>query len=287
MANTLLTPSTIASAALATLYENAVLPSLVHRDYDADFNGKRSDTITVRKPAVFTANEFARPAGIVIQDATETGVPVVLDTLLDVSFSVTDEELSLDIVNFTEQFLTPAMEAIIQGLDAKLVAQFATATTTVAVTGATDLVDVATALTANSVPLTMRRAVHNSANAGVLQKDPLFHQADQRGDTEGLREATIGRKFGFDNYVDQNFDGVTPPVNFAGAAFHQSAVALVTRTLDVPMGGARGATASYKGIGLRVVYDYDINQKEQIISIDTLCGAATLDDDRMVALTSV
>ncbi|MFE0517319.1 P22 phage major capsid protein family protein, partial [Streptomyces sp. NPDC058964] len=74
MANTFLTPDLIATRALATLYDTTVMAQLVHRDYDSDFRGRVGDTVTVRKPAVFTAQEFNRSTGIQPQDAVEGSV---------------------------------------------------------------------------------------------------------------------------------------------------------------------------------------------------------------------
>lgn len=290
MANTLLTPDVIAKAALATLYENTVMLGLVHRDFDADFDGKVGDTVTIRKPATFTADEFDRGTGIVVQNVTESSVPVVLDKIPDVSVEVTDEEMTLDITDFTAQVLNPAMEAINQYVDMLLLTTIlasAGSIASVSVTQATHLVDVATALTAAKVPMADRYAVLGSAVAGVLQKDALFHQADQRGDTVGLQEATIGRKFGLDTFVDQNvdaaFSGTTPArKEVDGIAFHRTGVAFVSRTLAIPSGGVNAAVANYKGLGLRVIYGYDQSKKQQVLSVDTLCGAKVLDVNRIV-----
>lgn len=290
MANTFLTPDVIARAALANLYENTVMAGLVHRDYDADFDGAVGNTVTVRKPAVFTADAFSRSSGIQIQDATEGSVDVTLDTILDVSFAVTDEQLSMEIEDFSEQLLNPAMEAISQGIDQRLISAFLAehdAIAEVEVGAAADVVDVRTALSAAKVPTTQRYAVWSTTMAGLLLKDPLFHQADQRGDTEGLREASIGRKFGLDHFEDQNVDSAEvedggDTITAAGVAFHRSAIALATRTLPTPRGGAMAAVANYKGLGLRVVYGYDISKKQQVISVDMLCGVKVLDPDRVV-----
>ena len=62
-------------------------------------------------------------------------------------------------------------------------------------------------------------------------------------------------------------------------AFHKNAFALVTRPLAQPMGAAKSAIVSYDGFGLRVVYDYDIQTKTDTVSIDMVCGVATLDRD--------
>src|SRR3954453_22390489 len=63
-ANDLITPSVIARLGLATLYNNFVLAGLVWRDFDPEFRAKVGDTITIRKPAVFTARNFVRATGI-------------------------------------------------------------------------------------------------------------------------------------------------------------------------------------------------------------------------------
>jgi hypothetical protein len=120
--NEIITPSTIARVGLATLYNTTVLAGLVWRDFDEAFTGKQGDTITIRRPAVFEAMDFNRATGIVLQDINEDGVPVKLDHLADVSFPVTAEELTLSIDDFAGRLLTPAMEAIVQSVDAAIAA---------------------------------------------------------------------------------------------------------------------------------------------------------------------
>ena len=59
MPNTIITPEIVAREALMVLRNNAVMANLVHRDYESEFVSAVGDTITVRKPAAFTAKEFA------------------------------------------------------------------------------------------------------------------------------------------------------------------------------------------------------------------------------------
>lgn len=65
--------------------------------------------------------------------------------------------------------------------------------------------------------------------------------------------------------------------HLANLAFHRNAFALVTAPLAPPLGGARGAVESYKGLSARVVYDYTTMTKKNLISIDMLVGVKTLD----------
>ena len=117
MGNTFLTPNIIAREALMQLRANCVMAGLVYRDYSSEFVASVGDTITVRKPATFEAKEFDRTSGIQIQDAVEDGVDVKLDKLLDVSFEVTAEQLTLDIADFSTQLLQPAMQSFAQKID--------------------------------------------------------------------------------------------------------------------------------------------------------------------------
>lgn len=300
MANTFLTPDIIARAALATLYENTVMANLVYRDYDNEFQ-KVGDTITIRKPTTFTAEEYNRQNGITVQNATDTGVPLSLNHFADVSFAVTSEDLTLNIVDFQNQLLNPAMEAITQKIDRDLLALRDDIVQEVGVVGGNGgqnayawdnprvAIDARRVLTQNNVPNTERYLVEGPVTVSRWLGDDLFNRADARGDTEGLREANLGRRvFGFDPYESQNID-VPAQVSGnstteVGIAFHRTALALAFRPLELPRGAQNAAIANYKGFGLRVVYDYDIDQKQDVVSIDCLYGTKVLDPNRAVLI---
>lgn len=295
MANTFLTPSVIARAALATLYENTLMASLVYRDYEADFAGRVGDTITIRKPPVFVAQEYVRADGITVQDATEAGIPMTLNHFADVSFAVTSEEMTLEIADFSDYLLAPAMEAIAQKIDRDLLTLRDDVTNEVGTT-AGELWDDPRALIAagrvlnqNKVPMSQRYAVTGPVTSAEWMKDDLLNRADARGDTVGLREASIGaRLFGFDAFMTNN---ITVPAQTsgnstteAGVAFHRTAFALAFRPLALPRGAQNAAIANYKGFGLRVTYDYDMDLKSDVVSVDCLYGVKTIDATRAVLI---
>ena len=279
MANTILTPDIIAREALMVLRNNAVMAKLVHRDYSNEFVGGVGDTITIRKPATFVANEFS--GNIQVQDATESSVAVKMDKHLDVSFAVTSKQMALDIKDFSAQLLVPAMQAFADKIDKYLIALESEATNrhphASGVIAPADLIAARKFLTENAAPMTERRFVVGATAEADLLGNELFVSAEKVGDAgTALREASLGRKFGMDIYVDQNIaktGNYTPSI-----AFHKNAMALVTRSLPLPEGAAKSATVNYDGFGLRVVYDYDIKTKTDTISIDMLCGVKLLDD---------
>lgn len=280
MANTLLTPSIIAKEALMVLRNNAVMANLVYRDYSDEFAAV-GDTITIRKPATFQANEFPNVSGgITVQDATEGSTTVTMDKLLDVSFKVTSKEMTLSIEDFSKQLLVPAMQAFADKVDKYLIGLEASATNRVTHTSGeiapADMIAARKFLTANAAPLTERSFVIGAEAEADLLGSQLFVSAEKVGDNgTALREASLGRKFGMDTFVDQNIgttDGYVPSI-----AFHKNALALVTRPLALPQGAANAHIENYDGFALRVVYGYDQDKKSDVISIDMLCGVKLLD----------
>lgn len=291
MANTILTASVIAREAIDTLYANAVMANLVYRDVEDDFGtevlGHRvGDTINIREPATFTSNDFASAGTISKQNATEGTIPVVLDKHEDVSFEVTSKELTLEISQFSERFMVPAMEALAQKVDQDLLAlrDDVSATVTFDENDAWGtVINARKQLNTNKVPLPGRNLVWGSNGEAAVLKDERFTRADATGDG-GTRfeEAMIARAAGFTHYLDQNADDTAESV-----AFHPWAFCLATRPLYLPEGAADAAIVSHNGLSVRVVRDYDISTKAQVVSVDILYGVKTLDEARAAIIGAV
>jgi len=352
MPNTLLTPSIIAKEAIMVLQNNMVFSGLIHRDFDKEF-AKVGDTITVRKPATFVAGTW-NGTTISVQDGAETGVPVKLDTIVDVSFAAGTKEMALTIQNFSEQFIQPAMRAHAQYLDS-MIATLYTDIPYHKVISATpalqDFADVDAILNINKVPQDQRRLVVDPLTKAKYIALPGIVNLDQSGSTEALRNASMGRLMSLDTFMDQNVvnrapgtttvataagtigqttmaltattpatgtilkgDVVTVDGNqyvctedvtaIAGAAtlkvypavkatlsakavtfltatghnvaFHKNAFCLASRPLEKPMGAAFAEVIQFAGISCRIVAGYDLNKKQDTISIDFLCGVKTL-----------
>ena len=281
MANTFLTIDMIAKEALMILRKNAVMAGLVHRDYSKEYVAGVGDTITIRKPATFTVKDFVESTGITVQDATEEKQTVKMDKFYDVSFAVTSKDLTMNISDFSAQLLVPAMMAFRDKIDAEIIKVAETATHTVThaegLIAPADVISARKLLNDGATPLSMRSLVVGTQAEADLLSSELFVSAEKVGSTEGLKEASLGRKFGFDTYVDQN-------VGKKSLAFHKNALAFVTRPLALPQGNKESAIVNYDGFGLRVVKDYDINKKKDIISIDMVCGVALLNDDMIAVI---
>lgn len=287
MANTFINATAVAQAALAHLYNNTVLLPLTWRDFEKEFVPGRGATINIRKPATFTAAAY-NGSTITIQNATETSVPMTLDKHMDVSFAVTSADMTLKIEDFSAQLLAPALEAHAQKIDKDIIGAL-DAGGLGSVGGSGDLsepwydpkvlIDARTYLSERAVPLTDRYAVAGPRMAGEWLKSDQWMRVDASGDSEALRNASMGlRKAGFEPVESQNI------TTNAGYAFHKTAIAFASRPLALPRGAADAAILDYKGVGLRVVFGYDMQLKSDVCSVDVLYGVKVLDAARAVMI---
>ena len=276
MANTFLTCQEIARQALPLLHDNLVFPALTYKDYSSEFQSK-GDTIQVRKPAKFVANEFTDT--ISTQDTTEGSVLVTLDKIADVSTVLTAKEMALNIEDFTAQVLQPAMMAIAEKINRDGLMLYKDITNATGEAGTTpsalaDIAQAAKVLNQNKAPMEGRAAVWDAEALAAFQVLDAVVHAEKSGSTSALREGSIGRLLGVDNYmsqaVAQDESGYT-----ANMMFHKNAFAFVNRPLEVAH-GAESYVTSYNGLSIRVTMGYDITTKKQTLSIDCLYGYKTL-----------
>ncbi|NQE89335.1 P22 phage major capsid protein family protein [Nocardia terpenica] len=302
MPNKFLTPDVLARRSLANLYELTVMLPLVYRDISSDFGPQKvGNTVNVKRPPRFEATKFDRTRGIVIQDTTESKIPVVLDTIADVSVEVTTEELTLDVEDFDAQILRPAMEAISQKVDRDILslrAEVIQQCGTEVFHGGPErlwenpenLIEAGRLLDIANVPAAGRRAVVGPTTKAKWLGKPLLLHADKSDSTAALRQGSIGQSLiGFDTFWSQNVGQPAPtpepgqPTTEVGVAFHSSAFAFASAPMELPP-GADVFGVQYKGLAMRVAMDYDIRQKVTIISVDTLYGVTCLDPTRAVLL---
>lgn len=300
MANTLLTPSIIAKQVLANLYENLCMVPLVYTDVASEWGGQKiGATVTIRKPATFVANDFNRSSpSITIQNATETGIPVTLDTHKDVSFAITTEDLTLRLEDFDAQFLTGASEALAQSVDRALIAnmkanitQFAGTGTGYEYTKPEVLIEASRQLDIKNVPASERYAVIGPTAKRDWANTDWLKFAEHSGSNDVLRRNSLGNDLlGFGAYMTQNIvqpagsPAAGQPTTEVGLAFHRTSTAFASAPLALPSDNTWAAMESYKGLSLRLVKQYDMQLKSDIISLDILFGVKVLDANRGVLL---
>ena len=287
MAQNILTASVIAREAITTLYNNAVMANLVYRGVEATFGSevlghKVGDTVNIRRPATFESKSFTTE--IEVQDIVEGTIPVVVDRHEDVSFSVTAKELTLDVSQFSERFISPATEALAQRVDIDLLGLRSDVIQSVTMDTSepwNTVIDARTELNKQAVPLTQRRAVWTSEHEGEILKSGRFTKANETGDASRFVNASLGRAGGFDHFLDQNADDGDYS-DGESVLFHPWAFCLAAVPLEDIDNALDAAVVSHNGLSIRVVRDYDINSKANVISLDILYGVKTLDNARAV-----
>lgn len=230
MANTFINPTVIAKEALRILKNQLVMGALVHRDYAREFQKGKGVSVTVRKPAVFTAQEFS--GSISVQDATEGSVTATLDHHFDVSFLMTAQDYNCRLDDISSRLIAPAVAAIAQAIDLHLCERYKAFGRVYGTAGTTpdtldDIFGVRAELVKEKCPRADRFLVLDPAAAAKL--GPVIAMAEAaRQDapaTDALREAHLGRVAGFQIFEDQNIayhttGGVgTPLIDNAGTAY--------------------------------------------------------------------
>ncbi|MBE5786832.1 MAG: P22 coat protein [Clostridiales bacterium] len=208
MANQFVTIKDFARAAMPRLIEHLVFPNLIHKDYSDDFAARKGDTIQVRKPVVLEARDFDPDQGVVAEDIVESTVDVTLDRIATVDVGIEALQGATSIDDLTRVFIDPAAAALAQKINADGLQLYRDVYAAVGEAGKTpsSLADFAAArkqLNLQKVPVSGRVAVWDTeADAAFIALDPIVH-AEKSGSTQALREGSIGRIMGMENYMSQ------------------------------------------------------------------------------------
>jgi len=208
MANEFLSVKNIARQLLPRLIENLVFPALVYRDFSDEFVTGQGATIQVRKPVVLEANDFNESSGVSPQDVKEQSVEVTLDKLATVDVAFGAIQMATNVDDLNRLFIEPAAVALAQkinsdGLDLYKDVPYIGGTAGTTPDGLDDLTNARKLLNLNKAPISPRYAVWDpEAEAKFLEID-TFVEADKSGTTEALRNGSLGRIMGFENFMSQ------------------------------------------------------------------------------------
>lgn len=269
-------PQLVAEIGVKQLQREIVLPGLVWSNPLVNFGGSQNDTITVRVPAITSANrrDLRDPDRTVIaSELVEHSFGVKLDKHIYAALKFTDEQRTLDIRDYTQQVLVPQVSAVAYELEdyiAELI-EGAPYEETILI----DPDDTTPAfITADqrlgeaSVPNSDRVLVVGTAVAAAMAKDKQFRHADWSGDmnNSALREAHVGRLAGMD--VIKSL-AISPDKAYV---WHRTAFILAYRTPVIPEGVKAGGSYSANGVALRWLADYDYSQLGDRTLLDVFTG---------------
>jgi len=230
--NTLLNPDIITRRALVEFKNEMVLLAKVDRQLDPLFEGSIGDMVRVRKRVRYLATSGEDVTGLV-QDTHEGHVNVQLSEREVVAMRFSTQELSLDIEEFSERYIRPAVIELVQAVEnciANLyykVWQF-TGTPGTQPSNFLDIGTVSTIMTEQGVPMgSDKRCVFYSPAASLALANGLQNVFPSKIATNAIEYAMIHNYAGLTvytsqtimNHINGNFGGASVPL-IDGAAQH-------------------------------------------------------------------
>jgi hypothetical protein len=290
MTMAVLTAQGISRVAIELLVRKLTLPRTVTMVPGEEFSGSNGDTITLRVPlASASRTQASRGAALTADDVSEVGIDVAMSHLYHLK-NLSDQEIEFDLENFARQITVPQTNAVALGVEATLTtvmnalaaddgvgtfALSASESDTIA-----QILAMREELGTKEVPPDNRYLAVSPEIATRLLSTSQFVKANESGSTEALREATIGRIFGF-TVVECN--GLTAGT---AIAYHRSGFALAVRPPKAPRGASSSSSASAQGIGMRQVFQYDASTAQDQSLLSTFAGAAAVWEDGATATDS-
>lgn len=182
----------------------------INRSYDSQFakaGAKIGNVLNVRLPVRFN---YSQGQGLILQDLTESSVPVVLNIQYQRSFAITSSDLALSVDDFRKRFIEKAMKSMANQIDGEGLKLYNTVNNEVGTPGTVPTViqtylDAGTLLSNEAAPLEDRCVVispnMNGAIVGALTG--LFNPQKTTSD-RWMKGMMSKETVGLDWYMDQN-----------------------------------------------------------------------------------
>ncbi|TRZ52362.1 MAG: hypothetical protein D4S01_03090 [Dehalococcoidia bacterium] len=244
-------PEVWAQESLMVLEENLVAGNLVHRAFE-DEVAEYGDVVNTRRPGRFTAKRKTDSDNVTIQDATAEKVQIKMNQHLHTTFLIKDGEMSKSMKDLVAEYLTPAVQSIANAADQIILNQayqfMGNSVGQLGVDpGKSTVIAANTLMNTNKVPVGpgMRNFILTPGAEGALLDVSDFTKVNEAGDGgEALQNAMLGRKFGFDFYMDQNAPSIpatqttqAAAVNKVGGYAIASTTMIIDGTSDVMLPG--------------------------------------------------
>ena len=207
MANTLLTPTAVTREALRILHQKLNFVGTVLRQYDSSFaksGAKIGDSLKIRLPNQYTVRTGA---SLSTQDIVESSVTLQVATQKGVDTTFTSDDLTMDLDDFSERILEPAMSVLAANIESDAMSMYKDVYNHVTDVGAT--VDVADVLNAGKV-LTDNLAPYDNRTLNLSTQDNvdlvdaikgLYN--DQTKVAKNYREGRVASNtFGYSNIME-------------------------------------------------------------------------------------
>jgi hypothetical protein len=198
-------PIFYATEALIALEKALGMAGRVYRRLDADKGRQPGDTITIRRPAVFTAVDAPTSAANLVADS----VNVTLNKWKEVKFGLTDAELTYAGDRIVSEHIRPAAYALADAIDQSLCALYKDVPWYSTWTSTATVADVLTArqrLFDNHVPMNdLHFMIDGKREAELLALSAFSQwQGDGAAGVSTQMTGSLGVKYGLEIFANQN-----------------------------------------------------------------------------------
>lgn len=283
MVHQVIKPEKIAAVAAVALEQQLVVPAVFRREGIDQFKGAKDDTINVVVEGVLPYRSYGwradRSAEVVFDEYTERKVAVTFGGDIYSAVKLTDEQNEMDLPGWTK-LASKQVDAIGRGLEFQATdylrndAPYEVEVTLDEADLKGSLIKLRSVMNKLRVPGSRTMLVGTDIETALLADDKLFGApASDAGDVgSALKEATIGRRYGFDFVVAEEL-GATEAV-----AMVESGFVFATGAPSVPQSVPFGASASHEGVAIRWIRDYDSTRFQDRSIFNTYKGFRHVDD---------
>ncbi|AXQ62335.1 major capsid protein [Streptomyces phage TinaBelcher] len=278
-------PEKIAATAAVALEESLVVPAVFQREGIDQFKGAKGDAINIKVEGVLPYRTYGwrndRSTEIQFDTYAEKTVQVTFGDDVYSGVQLTDEQNDFDL-NGWAKLMAKQTEAVGKGLEYEAVDYLLKAPYAVTLGGAVSgrslrktLIRAREVMNKFRVPKEQRTLLVGSGWENELLSDPDLNLASNVGDAEAvsaLREATLGRRYGFNIVTSDELPADT------AVALVSSAFIFATGAPSVPQSVPFGAAASYNGVALRWIRDYDATRLTDRSIVNTYKGFRIVED---------
>ncbi|MFC4336024.1 phage major capsid protein [Salininema proteolyticum] len=276
-------PEKVAATAAVLLEQQLVLPAVFRREGIEQYKGSEGDAITVTVEGVLPYRTYGwrndRSTELQFDTYRERKIAVTFGDDVYSAVKLTDEQAEFDMTGWAK-LSRKQTEALGRGLERKAVDYVRKTPFAVTLGVATEnlksgLIRARAAMRQLQVPDGPRTILCGVNWEAALLEDERLNLASNVGEAEAvssLREATLGRRYGFNFVVAPELDPDT------AIAMVDSAYIFATGAPYVPQSVPFGATASHNGIALRWIRDYDSSRVMDRSIFNTYQSFSYVDD---------
>jgi hypothetical protein len=273
-------PEVWAQRVLGRLHARCPMIGCVNRDYSAEL-AKEGDTLHIQKRGTLVTNDKTPNTSVTLQNPTGTTVPCVMNNHKEVSFLVEDVAEAQANVDIMDGYIQDGGDAIVEDIEALLTAHYVDADHDIAWDGSDTIREVIkearTKIVVDSKCPDAEPRYLIVRDMGELLDCDQFTSKEYL-DQNFIETGTVGMLLGFNVKESGKIVQTVSPSETQRIALARDAIALVTRALPAPPAdtGVKASTVSQDGVGLRVLYGYNMNYLGMQVTIDILFGSCVL-----------